>query len=264
MRDGGKGERFWDGESWTGQARGLVFDVPSQQSKVAPAPAPAPAPFPSQSPVPALVSPQPSATEPGASRGIIIAVVVAAVVALLVVIVGVAVATTPHRIAVPSVLESTETDAVSAIRELGLQVVVTYSHDALPAGRVIKVTPTAGTKLDVGESTHLVVSLGPDNPVPTTEEKAACSYVRGLGEALQATASSDRVAFAQRTAGDLISHASAVKRNKSLSSALDSFVTDWARTADFLKAHVQPSTEFATQVVKDQEVVLASCEDLGL
>lgn len=260
MRGGGTGERYWDGKSWTGEARGLVFDLSPQPTNVSPVPVPVPVPV----PAPAPVSPYPIGAKPSFTRGKAVAIIVAAVVAALVVAVGVAVASSPHRVEVPSVIEMTETDAVSAIRELGLEVVVTYYHNSLPAGRVINVTPRTGTLLDPGESTQLVVSLGPDNPEPSAEEKGACKYARSMFGGEKPSTVAEAQSFLRKAASTLTAHAGAVRGNPVLQSALDVLADDLALAVDGSTNDLPIPTRFVITIERDQQAVFAACSDLGL
>jgi serine/threonine-protein kinase len=79
----------------------------------------------------------------------------------------------PEQVTVPSLFNAREEDAASQLTGLGLQVERTTSNDpSLPAGRVIRTDPGAGTPVPKGSTVTLVVSSGPP---PTTAAPATTS-----------------------------------------------------------------------------------------
>ncbi len=67
-----------------------------------------------------------------------------------------------NKVVVPNVVGKTEAEARSAITSAGLTVgTVTQEYsDTVPAGKVIRQTPSAGTEVDRGSAVNIVVSKG--------------------------------------------------------------------------------------------------------
>ncbi|MEW1959884.1 Stk1 family PASTA domain-containing Ser/Thr kinase [Kineococcus sp. NPDC059986] len=72
-------------------------------------------------------------------------------------------ASTPATVAMPDVVNSSESDARKAIEGAGLTANVTQAaDDTVAAGNVVSTDPAAGTPVQVGGTVNVVVSSGPD------------------------------------------------------------------------------------------------------
>ncbi|GAB3458118.1 Stk1 family PASTA domain-containing Ser/Thr kinase [Kineococcus endophyticus] len=72
-------------------------------------------------------------------------------------------ASTPATVAMPDVVNSSESDARTAIEAAGLTANVTQAaDDTVAAGNVVSTDPQAGTQVQVGGTVNVVVSSGPD------------------------------------------------------------------------------------------------------
>ena len=89
------------------------------------------------------------------------------------------------QIAVPSGLEGKlESDAGAAVLNVGLQPAVTKAASgAVPAGKVIRVDPAAGTMLDPQGTVTLVISTGPPVATPTPTVAATPSATTAVAPA---------------------------------------------------------------------------------
>ncbi len=69
----------------------------------------------------------------------------------------------PDTVVVPSVTNMSQSDAVETLNGVGIEASATTEYDSnISEGYVIRQTPTAGTKIEVGSTVTIVVSDGPD------------------------------------------------------------------------------------------------------
>jgi eukaryotic-like serine/threonine-protein kinase len=111
----------------------------------------------------------------------------------------------PERRRVPDVTALAADEARTLLVRSGFDVVMEEHTAALPPGRVIEITPSPGTEVEIPSTIRLVVSTGPPlSPVPdltalTTEQAAEALEAAGLrmGQV-------DYDPYAQRTPGRVI------------------------------------------------------------
>ena len=84
--------------------------------------------------------------------------------------VNIVVSTGPQQVAVPNVIGDPQTAAASAITAAGLTIgnVTTANSGTVPAGDVVRESPSAATSVNIGSAVNLVISTGPAQYLLTT------------------------------------------------------------------------------------------------
>lgn len=89
------------------------------------------------------------------------------------------------RVAIPSVVGATKNQATSTMEEFGLKVKVTKSKfdELVPKGKIISMSPPAGSRLNEGETISIILSKGPERyAVPNLKGKSISQATIALAQ----------------------------------------------------------------------------------
>lgn len=256
------GERYWDGNSWSGEARGISFDKnPKTPQSAATDPPVAVSNVRAHAEVWSAVGDEPPIKGRASRKWIVVAV---GAIAVLVIVAGTLLAYANRLTEVADVRGLLQEEAVSSLEGQGFIVTVQSEHSAVEPGHVYRLLPPAGTSLKQGGTVELRISLGPRDVGPTSAERAACEYLRGWTSGAVPTTRAAIPDFMSSAAQQLTFHASAVHDNEYLYRSLNELASNLALAVDAMAVGLDIPETMILDTQRWQQAAGDACTNLGL